>query len=61
MKFGGPSFFRKGMRMRELVKGKRWLLLRRWVNLDVKDKQLLNDLFRLNRKLLKAYFAQGKP
>lgn len=44
--------------MRELVKGKRWLLLRRWVNLDVKDKQLLNDLFRLNRKLLKAYLLK---
>ena len=52
------EFFRKGIRMRELVKGKRWLLLRRWVNLDVKDKQLLNDLFRLNRKLLKAYLLK---
>jgi transposase len=27
------EFFRKGARMRELVKGKRWLLLTRWVNL----------------------------
>ena len=52
------EFFRKGIRMRELVKGKHWLLLRRWVNLDVKDKQLLNDLFRLNRKLLKAYLLK---
>jgi transposase len=52
------EFFRKGIKMRELVKGKRWLLLRRWVNLDVKDKQLLNDLFRLNRKLLKAYLLK---
>ena len=52
------EFFRKGVRMRELVKGKRWLLLRRWVNLDVKGKQLLNDLFRLNRKLLKAYLLK---
>lgn len=52
------EFFRKGIEMRELVKGKRWLLLRRWVNLDVKDKQLLNDLFRLNRKLLKAYLLK---
>ena len=52
------EFFRKGIEMRELVKGKRWLLLRRWVNLEVKDKQLLNDLFRLNRKLLKAYLLK---
>jgi transposase len=52
------EFFRKGIKMRELVKGKRWLLLRRWVNLDVKDRQLLNDLFRLNRKLLKAYLLK---
>ena len=55
------EFFRKGIKMRELVKGKRWLLLRRWVNLDVKDKQLLNDLFRLNRKLLKAYLLKESP
>src|ERR1035441_10943091 len=27
------EFFRKGRRMRGLVKGKRWLLLSRWVNL----------------------------
>lgn len=52
------EFFRKGIRMRELVRGKRWLLLRRWVNLDGKDKQLLNDLFRLNRRLLKAYLLK---
>jgi transposase len=27
------EFFRKGGRMRGLVKGKRWLLLSRWINL----------------------------
>ena len=27
------EFFRKGGRMRGLVKGKRWLLLSRWMNL----------------------------
>ena len=27
------EFFRKGGRMRGLVKGKRWLLLTRWINL----------------------------
>jgi transposase len=32
------EFFRKGGKMRDLVKGKRWLLLTRWVNLDTKKK-----------------------
>ncbi len=52
------EFFRKGGRLRGLVKGKRWLLLTRWVNLDGKKQQLLNELFRLNRKLMKAYFLK---
>ena len=30
------EFFRQGGQRRELVKGKRWLLLSRWVNLDTK-------------------------
>ena len=30
------EFFRQGGQRRELVKGKRWLLLTRWVNLDTK-------------------------
>jgi transposase len=52
------EFFRKGGRMRGLVKGKRWLLLTRWVNLDGKKRQLLNELFRLNRKMMKAYLLK---
>lgn len=52
------EFFRKGGRMRGLVKGKRWLLLTRWVNLDSKKRQLLNELFRLNRKMMKAYLLK---
>ena len=52
------EFFRKGGRMRGLVKGKRWLLLTRWVNLDSKKQQLLNELFRLNRKMMKAYLLK---
>jgi transposase len=52
------EFFRKGGRMRGLVKGKRWLLLTRWVNLDGKNRQLLTELFQLNRKLMKAYFLK---
>ena len=52
------EFFRKGGRMRGLVKGKRWLLLTRWVNLDGQKRQLLNELFRLNRKMMKAYLLK---
>lgn len=52
------EFFRKGGRMRGLVKGKRWLLLTRWVNLDSRKRQLLNELFRLNRRMMKAYLMK---
>jgi transposase len=52
------EFFRKGGRMRGLVKGKRWLLLTRWVNLTSAKRQELNKLFALNRKLLKAYLLK---
>jgi len=52
------EFFRKGGQLRDVVKGKRWLLLTRWVNLDGPKQQLLNDLFRLNRRLLKAYLLK---
>ena len=52
------EFFRKGGRMRGLVKGKRWLLLSRWVNLDGKKRQMLNELFRLNRRMMKAYLLK---
>jgi transposase len=52
------EFFRKGGRMRHLVKGKRWLLLTRWVNLTTGKRQELNTLFALNRKLLKAYLLK---
>lgn len=52
------EFFRKGKAMRELVKGKRWLLLSRWVNLSSNKKQMLNELFRMNRKMMKAYLLK---
>lgn len=52
------EFFRKGGRMRGLVKGKRWLLLSRWVNLTGIKRQELNTLFSLNRRLLKAYLLK---
>jgi transposase len=52
------EFFRKGGRMRGVVKGKRWLLLSRWVNLDSGQKQQLNTLFAINRRVLKAYLLK---
>ena len=52
------EFFRKGGRAREIVKGKSWLLLTRWVNLESKKKQLLNELFKLNRRMMKAYLLK---
>jgi len=52
------EFFRKGGRMRGVVKGKRWLLLSRWVNLTAGKRQELNQLFALNRKVLKAYLLK---
>jgi transposase len=52
------EFFRKGKHLRALVKGKRWLLLSRWVNLSECKRQELNQLFALNRKVFKAYLLK---
>jgi len=52
------EFFRKGGRMRGLVKGKRWLLLTRWLNLAPGQRQELSQLFALNRKLFKGYLLK---
>ena len=52
------EFFRQGGRKRELVKGKRWLLLSRWVNLEPGQKRQLNQLFSLNRRVMKAYLLK---
>jgi len=52
------EFFRKGGGMRGVVKGKRWLLLTRWVNLEGQKRQQLNDLFALNRRVMKAYLLK---
>ena len=51
------EFFRKGGRQRELVKGKRWLLLSRWVNLTGRNGRTQPTL-RLNRRLIKAYLLK---
>jgi len=52
------EFFRKGAAARELVKGKRWLLLSRWVHLNTHKKRQLNALFALNRRVMKAYLLK---
>jgi transposase len=52
------EFFRKGGPARELVKGKRWLLLTRWVHLTTHKKRQLNALFALNRRVMKAYLLK---
>ena len=52
------EFFRKGGRMRGVVKGKRWLLLTRWMNLDSQKRRQLNELFVLNRRVMKAYLLK---
>lgn len=52
------EFFRRKGELREVVKGKRWLLLTRWLNLDSRGKRLLNQLFALNRRVMKAYFLK---
>ena len=49
------EFVRRSREARRLVKGKRWLLLRRWVHLDRPQRQELNVLFALNRRMFKAY------
>jgi len=52
------EFFRKGPRQRGLIKDKRWLLLSRWVNLNTHKKRQLNQLFALNRRVMKAYLLK---
>jgi transposase len=52
------EFFRKGGGMRGLVKGKRWLLFTRWVNLTSSKRRELNSLFAMNRRLMKAYLLK---
>ena len=52
------EFFRQGGAAREVVRGKRWLLLSSWVHLDRQKKRQLNELFSLNRRVLKAYLLK---
>jgi transposase len=52
------EFFRKGGAARDLIKGKHWLLLTRWVHLSTQKKRQLNTLFALNRRVMKAYLLK---
>ena len=52
------EFFRKSRKLRGLIKGKRWLLLGRWVNLDTSKRRMLNKLFAMNRRVMKAYLMK---
>src|SRR6266568_1853911 len=52
------EFFRQGPQKRELIKGKKWLLLSRWKNLTGEQRGGLNELFLLNRKVFKAYLLK---
>ena len=52
------EFFRQGQKKRDLVKGKRWLLLSRWKNLSAKSRGELNRLFTINRRVFKGYMLK---
>lgn len=52
------EFFRKGRKTRDVIKGKRWLLLSRWKNLEPGKRGILNRLFQLNRRVFKAYMLK---
>jgi transposase len=49
------EFFRAGPVMRQLGRGKRWLLLHRWRNVRGSKRRELQELFDANRRLYKAY------
>jgi transposase len=52
------EFFRQGGHARGVLRGKRWLLLRRWGNLEQRERQQLKALLALNRRLAKAYLLK---
>ena len=55
---GGQSSSVKEAQRGDLVRGKRWLLLSSWLNLDRGKRRQLNALFALNRRILKAYLLK---
>src|SRR6202048_434100 len=44
--------------MRELIKGKKWLLWSRWKSLVPRQRGVLNRLFQLNQRVFKAYMLK---
>jgi transposase len=52
------EFYRQGKEKRELIKGKKWLLLSRWKNLTFAQRGELNRLFQLNRRVFKAFLLK---
>ena len=52
------EFFRQSGEKRELVRGKRWLFLRRWFNLTKDQKGLLKETLALNKRLSVAYYLK---
>jgi transposase len=52
------EFFRQGKEKREVIKGKKWLLLSRWENLTGAPRGELIRLFQLNRRVFKAYLLK---
>jgi len=52
------EFFRQGPKKRGLIKGKKWLLMSRWVNLTEANRGELNRLFQMNRRVFKAYLLK---
>ena len=52
------EFFRQGGPARALLRGKRWLLLRAWGNLDRDERDELRTLLALNRRLAKAHLLK---
>jgi transposase len=52
------EFFRQGGAARALLRGKRWLLLRAWGNLERDERHELRALLALNRRLAKAHLLK---
>jgi transposase len=52
------EFFRQGQAKREMIKGKKWVLLSRWENLGGEQRGILNELFKMNRRVFKAYLLK---
>ena len=50
--------FRKGGHARGLLRGKRWLLLRRWADLEGDERRLVKERLALNHRLAKAHLLK---